>query len=332
VSEARAISTATPSATMYRPKRLIFAAAGAALGLIGSLGAGLAMELAQRRIRTRAEAEAASGVECLGYIPLLLSGKDVPRLRRGEHHGRVMPLNYVVSNPFTVAAETLRAVKISLDHRFIENGCPVLGIISCVPDEGKTSISGNLAYLFAQNKRRVLLIDGDFRNPSLSNALSLPDGVTLPHENIVISPEISIIRRSDLPFHFIPAVTSNRPGFKDFNRAAAVGDNLPAVGLESNYFQKLIEALRAHYDYIIVDLPPIVPLADVRAVSRSITSFALVMAWGQSQSNVVSDALETIPGVSDKLIGSVLNRTDVKSLSRYGEHVGTYYNSKYFSE
>jgi succinoglycan biosynthesis transport protein ExoP len=327
ISEARVIGAAAPPSLPSKPKRILFAAGGAILGLFGSLTGALTLELMHRKIRTRSEAEAASGIECFGYVP-----RVQPNGQRRAPAGWRMPLDFAARNPFTIAAETLRIAKTTIDQRENEAGCPVIGVISCVPDEGKTTLSANLAFVLAQNDRRVLLIDGDMRNPSLSNAIAAPQGSDLPHGTVVTAAPISLVRRPDLPFDFIPALTSTRPEFGDYqNATGGTRNGVPVTSLESDYFRELIDKARAHYDYIVVDLPPIVPLSDVRAVSSSITSFLLVLAWGKSDPQIVSEALESIPGIFDKLTGSILNMAEMKDLPRYGERVSTYYSSKYFS-
>jgi succinoglycan biosynthesis transport protein ExoP len=327
VSEARVIGAAVPPTAPAKPKRILFAAAGTLLGLIGGLGGAFVIELMYRRIHTRAEAEAASGVECLGYLP------EIPKNGRLSKSGeRRMPLDYVVRNPFTIAAETLRTVRTTIDSRNSPGGCPIVGVISCVPDEGKTTISSNLAFLLAQNDRRVLLIDGDMRNPSLSNAIAPTRNADTPDREATPSSALTLVRRPDLPFDFIPALTSSRPEFANFQEAnGGTRDSALVTGLESEYFRRLIEVARSQYDYVVVDLPPVVPLSDVRAVSSSITNFLLVLAYGKSEPNIVGDALESIPGIYEKLVGSVINMAEMKALPRYGERVTTYYSSKYFS-
>lgn len=333
VSEARVISNAVASDRPSKPKRALFAGGGLVLGLLVGIGAAFFMEMSHRRIRTRAEAEESSGVECFGYIPRVTPDRRSNTARLPV--GRRMALDYAITNPHTVATETFRTVKTALDQHTTEGECPVLGVVSCVPDEGKTTISANLAFLLAQGGRRVLLIDGDVRNPSLSDALASVGETSSQQGAVVRSGTFSVIQQADLPFHFIPAVSSPRTEFAGFNREAGsgLGSGWELVkNLEPDRFAALISAARGYYDYIVVDLPPIVPLSDVRATSKSITAFTMVMGWGTAQANIIGDAIDSVPGMSEKLIGSILNMADLKSLPRYGEYVSTYYNSKYFSQ
>ncbi len=84
--------------------------------------------------------------------------------------------------------------------------------------------------------------------------------------------------------------------------------------------RELFEQLRAGYDYIIVDLPPLAPVVDVRATSMLIDRFVLVVQWGQSKIDTVQHALHVAPHMLERMMGVVLNKTDIKEMARWGIH------------
>lgn len=330
VSEGRLISTALAPTEKAKPKRSVFAMAGGALGLFGSLAFSFWMELGQRRIRTRNEAEAASGVECLGFVPLITRGQVKP----GDvtPPDRALPLDYVTRHPFSVAAETLRTVATSLNIHSASEGCPVLGLISCLPDEGKSSISANMAFLLASQGKRVLLVDADLRNPSLTHSLKAARGHSVEDILLGRGTLASTIQRGQYPFDFAPSVTRDRPALA-MDGSVTDGTGFEQfVPLGSEPFGLFLREARRYYDYVLIDLPPVLPLSDVRSVERFLTSLLLVLAWGKSEERTVGEALDSIPNVHEKLVGCILNMADVKQLARYGEQVATYYNSKYFTQ
>ncbi len=94
--------------------------------------------------------------------------------------------------------------------------------------------------------------------------------------------------------------------------------------------KKLFDQLRATYDYVIVDLPPLAPVVDARAISALLDSFILVVEWGRTTTDVVEHALNTAPNVYDTLLGVVLNKTDMKAMKRYATHYGDYYNDEHY--
>jgi Mrp family chromosome partitioning ATPase len=100
--------------------------------------------------------------------------------------------------------------------------------------------------------------------------------------------------------------------------------------LSTNETKKLFDQLRATYDYVIVDLPPLAPIIDVRATTALIDSFVLVVEWGGTTTDVVEHALNAAPNVYDALLGTVLNKADMKAMKRYASHIGDYYNDEHY--
>ena len=81
--------------------------------------------------------------------------------------------------------------------------------------------------------------------------------------------------------------------------------------LGSDPLKKLFEQLRESYDYVVVDLPPLAPIVDVRAGTHLVDSFVFVIEWGRTKIDVVQHALEHARGVYDNLLGVVLNKVDM---------------------
>ena len=81
---------------------------------------------------------------------------------------------------------------------------------------------------------------------------------------------------------------------------------------------------------IILDLPPVLSIVDVRTISRWVDSFIMVIDWQHTSRDAVVDAVQSAPDVEQKLIGSVLNKAMIRSLKSYGEHVDAYYVGSYF--
>ena len=89
--------------------------------------------------------------------------------------------------------------------------------------------------------------------------------------------------------------------------------------------RQLFDRLRSTYDYVIVDLPPVAPLVDVRVTSPLIDCFILVVEWGRTRIDVVKHALHTAPNIHESLVGAVLNKTDIKAMMRYDTYRSDYY-------
>jgi hypothetical protein len=95
-------------------------------------------------------------------------------------------------------------------------------------------------------------------------------------------------------------------------------------------FQILFERLRQAYEYIIVDLPPLAPVVDGRAMTHLVDSFVFVIEWGRTKIGVVEHALRMAPDAYDNLLGVVLNKINLNLLGRYESHHRDYfYNRRY---
>jgi Mrp family chromosome partitioning ATPase len=96
--------------------------------------------------------------------------------------------------------------------------------------------------------------------------------------------------------------------------------------LMAEEMRKVVEQLRATYDCVIVDLPPLAPIVDVQTTVPLVDCFVLVVEWAKTKTDVVQHALHTAPNVYENLIGVVLNKTDLKSMARYDNYISDYYN------
>jgi len=94
--------------------------------------------------------------------------------------------------------------------------------------------------------------------------------------------------------------------------------------------RSLFDRLRSRYDYIIVDLPPLAPLVDVRSTTAFVDSYILVVEWGVTKIDVVQHALHTAPNICEYLLGAVLNKTDIKAMTRYHGSCKDYYRDDHY--
>jgi succinoglycan biosynthesis transport protein ExoP len=101
--------------------------------------------------------------------------------------------------------------------------------------------------------------------------------------------------------------------------------------VSSAIMKKLFESLRAAYDYVIVDLPPLAPVVDTRATTNIVDSYVYVVEWGGTKIDVVEHSLSGAALVYERLLGVVLNKADTNILGRYEGYNGNYYYNKYYS-
>lgn len=227
-------------------------------------------------------------------------------------------LRQVVDEPLSAFAEAFRSIKVAADISGSGKHNKVIGIISTLPGEGKSTIASNLAELIAHSGKRVVLVDADLRNPSLTRSLTsdakaglleILNGQTALNDAICFDEQTGL--------SFIPVVVKSR-----------LIHTVEILASES--FRNFIESLRKTYDYVILDFPPIAPVVDVRATTQVVDSYIYVVEWGRTRKSIVQQQLLAAPELYDRLLGAVLNKADFSVIQRYEEYYGRYYNKKYY--
>jgi capsular exopolysaccharide synthesis family protein len=221
--------------------------------------------------------------------------------------------------PLSRFAESIRLLKLAIDLNPATASNKIIGITSALPNEGKSTIAASLAQVIARTGKRVVLVDCDLRNPSLTDNLA-PNARAgiLDVLSGTRSLEDVIWRDTNRTLALLPARKSPSP--------SQISDVLLA-----DQTRKLFENLRATHDYVVVDLPPLAPVADVRATGPLVDCFVMVVEWGATKIDVVQHALHTAPNVCESLAGVVLNKTDMTALKRYENYCRDYYDDNHYA-
>ncbi|WP_210189211.1 polysaccharide biosynthesis tyrosine autokinase [Bradyrhizobium erythrophlei] len=321
ITEARIISSAGKPSKRSSPKTILVLSMACAGGLMLGFGIGLMRDLSDRVVRTSDQVERLLGADCLATLPVLpaaaLQPNDTP-LSPHEMQADVGAFWAVVSSPFSRYAEGIRSIKSAIDLNSRLRSGRVVGLSSALPGEGKSTTAAGLALLSAQAGHKVILIDADLRNPSLTklmapNAAAGLVEVALGERKF----EDVVLRESTTGLDFLPAVIHTP--------IAHTSEILASEGMRA-----LIERFSNVYDYIIIDLSPLAPVIDVRATGHFIPTYLLVLEWGKTNIDVLERALANARAVRENLLGVVMNKADTDLLKRY-EGYGTsyYYDPKY---
>jgi capsular exopolysaccharide synthesis family protein len=198
--------------------------------------------------------------------------------------------------------EQYRRLAATLHQTQAVNGLKVVMVVSAVASEGKTLTAANLSLTFSESyRRKVLLIDGDLRRPSIDalfkidGAPGLNEGLTSPVEHLMqlrpITPRLMVL----------PA-----------GRATAD----PIAGLTGERMRRLIDEARAAFDWVILDTPPIALLPDANLLAAMADGAVLVVRAGGTPYHLVQRAVEALG--RERLLGVVLNRADETQAGYYG--------------
>ncbi len=322
VTDARVISSANPPSSPSQPRKMLLLAAFCIMGAGIGAGIGAFREFRDRFFRTGEQVRDILGLEFLGIAPLMNDGLRVVDNATESNPRSIRKAtevtNYVIDHPLSSFAETLRSAKIAADLGISEKECKVIGIVSTLPGEGKSTVSVNFAELLASQGSRVILIDADLRNPGATRAIgrhaqeglleTLLDGK---------SPKDCFLYNARTGMAFLPAVVKHRvPHSSEL--------------LSSVAMRKLLSTLSSSADYIIIDLPPLGPVVDARAMASRIDGFVYVAEWGKTARRVVRQTLETEPLIRQKCLGVILNKVDQEKMNLYRSYGSTeYYYSRY---
>jgi succinoglycan biosynthesis transport protein ExoP len=337
ITEARLITEATRPMRKSHPSTLMVLAIFGIGGTIAGVGLALFRDMSDRVFRTRSQVESELQCDCISVVPSLKresakrSGADAllqaspsspttnePAGPRTIIRRRDM-LWTAVDAPFSRFAESIRSIKVSIDLNRTSKANKVIAITSSLPGEGKSTVALSLAQLICQSGARAVLLDCDLRNPSLSRELA-PDAASGFLEVISQRQPLKDVLWTDptTGLAFLPVVIP---------RIAHTSEIL-----SSELTKQCLDDLRHQFDYVIVDLPPLAPLVDVRAAAHLFDSFIFVVEWGRTKIDVVSEALRASRTIYENLLGVVLNKADLNAMSRYQGDYKEYYASRYWGQ
>ena len=278
---AEVVAPATVPASPSKPRRKLIAGAGGIIAVILATAVALLVERGRPRVRSSVEIATVTGHDVLGRVPLSRS------VRRG--------IAAALEDPLVGGA--IRSLRTVLDHQARESAVRTLAVTSSVPGEGKSTVAAALAWSIAHLDARVLLIDADLRHPSLARVLDIPPKPGLLE---VLRGETTMAR----------AVTSTAGPDGLFvlptSGVAETGDLL------ARNLHALLRDAAGAYDVVIVDTPPLLAGDDSTTIATMCDAVLMVVTSGQ-QIRRLSDAARSLAAVQARILGVLLNRTDVPS-------------------
>lgn len=314
------------------PKTMLILGLALMLGLgAGSVLAFLADYL-DDRVKTLDRAEAISGVPALAAVPLISARELAGLARRGRKElGRYDPkttgllpaplqpplTRYAIDEPGTFFAEAIRAVRLALQRTMRSQPVKVVQVTSALDSEGKTTLAINLAQSLATLGIRTLLIDGDLRNPQVTQALCPRADAGLLEVAIGhAAPERAILVDESTGLSILPSTKIKQVEYIT----------------ELMFSERIVDVLdhfRHRYELIVIDSPPLVPLVDGRALAELADRIILALAWDQTPGEVLSHAMDLLSPVSDRVMGTVLTRVDLSRLQFYDYYRSSAYLKPY---
>jgi capsular exopolysaccharide synthesis family protein len=226
-------------------------------------------------------------------------------------------MRYAIEEPGTFFAEAIRAVRLAIQRARKIDTVKVVLVTSGLESEGKTTFAGNLALSFATLGIKTLLIDGDLRNPGLTRAVSPnADAGLLQVATGEVPLERAILLDRSTGLSILPS-----PAIKDVDAITEL--------MFSEQIVEILDRLKSHYELIIIDSPPLIPLVDGRALAELADRILLAMAWNQTPREVVAHTMELLAPVHDRILGTVLTQVDLSKIRFYDYYRSSAYLKPY---
>lgn len=286
-------------------------------GLLG-LGLGLAVvflrEYIDERVRTPEDLKK-QGYSTLTTVELMNDEiKKIGGKKKVERDGRLIDAHLLsIINSLSPIAESYRRLRTSIQYVQADRPVKTILVTSPNPSEGKSTTVSNLAIIFAQMGKRVILLDTDLRKPSLHSKFGLEK-----------SPGLSELLTGRAALEDVLQKTSVE-GLEIICRGK-ISSSLSEV-LGTQQMKDLIEQLKEQYDLVLFDSPPVLAVSDPLVLSTLVDGVVVVVSSGNTRMDTLERGLELVENVGARFLGVVLNNFDLRSA--YGGYYGYRKNYHY---
>ena len=315
----------------YKPKRVLNILLSLIVGLFGGVGLAFFTEYLDNTIKTPEDIEKRMSMPSLGIVPLYATAPAIAKANKGTKKiggrtpvpagpDRHLPVEYISHlDSKSQLSEAYSSIRTFL--LFSSAGKPpkVMMITSARREEGKTTTSINTAISLTKSNAKAVLIDADMRRPRLHKVFKVSNSSGLSSflsGNIEFSDDL--IKHTDVPN--LDVITSG-----------PLPPN-PAELLSSYRLRELIDGLYPLYNFIIIDTPPLLGLADAAVTSTQTDGVILVVKSGSTPKDAAVQARKILESVNAKVLGVVLNAISENNL-KYGYYsYYQYYQQNYTSD
>ena len=320
-----AIVPTSPSSPSYTMNTVV----GFLLGFVLSVGMVVLQEMFDISIRTEEDIAQVCAYPLLSSVPDMTAPskggsyyrygqKNTSKYKKSAYNkaGETSTTTLMGPKISFAASEAYKLLRTKLQFSFTdEKDCHVIGLSSALSGEGKSLTAVNLAYTLSQLNKKVMLIDCDMRRPTLAEKLKISKQPGLSSYLTGQRRLTDLLQNCNLAgdpaaFHVITA-GQNPPN--------------PMELLSSDKMKRCLQKLREHYDYVILDLPPVGEVSDAMAVAGETDGMLLVVRQDYCDRNVLADTVHQFQFIQAKMLGVVFNCT--------GEHNGKYgkrYYKRYY--
>ncbi|WP_047150832.1 CpsD/CapB family tyrosine-protein kinase [Aneurinibacillus tyrosinisolvens] len=216
-------------------------------------------------------------------------------------------------NPKSPIAEAYRTIRTNIQFAGVDREIKTILVTSTGPSEGKSTTSANLAIVMAQSDKKTVYIDADMRKPTGHHTFHVPNRKGLTSYLAGQAALDEVLQSTEIPnLLVIPA--------------GPIPPN-PAELLGSKRMTSFLEQLKQQFDYIVIDTPPTVAVADSTILATQVDGCILVVNAGKTNRDLALKAKQQLENVNAPLLGVVLNNKEIKGNNYYYYYYGEKQNN-----
>lgn len=281
----------------FRPDVTRGALTGLLLGLMAGLALAFVIEYMDDSIKFPDEVERFTGLPLIGVIPRVNTSKGSPE-------------DQATRDPRSALAEAYRSVRTALQFSTSKGAPRTIVVTSCTKNEGKSTTAMALAVALSQMGKRVLLVDGDMRNPTLHRMFKTDHSVGLSNILSSDTDPITVTRKTDFPSLYLITGGPLPPN--------------PAELLSGPSLQKLLSPSSSHFQHIVIDAPPILGIADSIILCNHVDATLFVVESSKTRKAAIRNAIRRLRQAGTAPLGAILTKLG-SEMTMYGYESDFYY-------
>lgn len=279
ITEAKVKGHETP----VKPNRVMNLAIAMVVGLMSGVGLAFLLAFLDHTLKTEEDIETRLNLPVIGVISKL--SKRTPE-----------PQRLIINNEQTIFTEQYRTIRTNIEYAEIKNELKTIMVTSVNPGDGKSLTAANLAIAFAQEGRRVLLLDADLRGPNVHNLFKADNhrGLsTILSGKATLDQVVTKTKVDNL------SILTSGPASPD-----------PTKILASKDMGSLLEILNQQFDLVILDVPSILSVSDAQILAKYCDAATIVVSSAETEIEQAQKAKKIIESTNTKLLGVILNKKD----------------------
>lgn len=280
------------------PKKKRNLALGIMLGAVLGIGLAVLRDLLDNTVKSPAKLEEVTGTGAVGYIPLDKKINSSPAIAFDSDNSGT--------------AEAFRKLRTNLQFLAVDHPPRMIVVTSTMPGEGKSTTSTNVALALAEAGHSVVLVDGDLRRPRLAKYLDVVGAVGVSTVLSGAAPLSEVLQTTKFPRMTVLAAGATPPN--------------PSELLGSLTAEKILAELRAQFDYVIIDSPPLLAVTDAAILAAKSDGALVVVRAAKTKRDQLAHAIGMLNDVGATLLGTVLTMMPVRGGGAYN------YNYYYYGK